>query len=143
MEQMEAIDQAWLSLSRISFRWAAFFSFRLSRPSLQRLFLILNPLLVAGCATATVTPSLQPTGALPPPEMVWVYDFTITPNEVDLDSGQTNLSILILLQTDPSVLQSASRKSSIPRPFHRRPEPSGVLDVAKTNTVAQTVTPVR
>jgi hypothetical protein len=87
MELMEAIDQPWLSLSRISFRWAAFFSFRLSLPSLQRVLLRLSPLLVAGCATATVTPSLQPTGALPPPEMVWVYDFTITPNEVDLDSG--------------------------------------------------------
>jgi hypothetical protein len=86
-ELMEAIDQAWLSLSRISFRWAAFFSFQLSRPSFQRVLLRLSPLLVAGCATATVTPSLQPTGALPPPEMVWVYDFTVTPNEVDLDSG--------------------------------------------------------
>ena len=84
---METIEQAWPSLSRISFRWAAFFSFRLSYLSLQRVLLAMGLLLLGGCATATVTPSLQPTGTLPPPEVLWVYDFTVTPNEVDLDSG--------------------------------------------------------
>ena len=96
------IDQAWLSLSRISFRWAAFFSLRLSRPSLQRILLGWGLLLVAGCAAATVTPSLRPTGALPPPEVLWVYDFTVTPNEVDLDSGLGPQVARLIGQTIPA-----------------------------------------
>ena len=87
MELMETIKQAWLSVCHNWFRTTAVFSLQLSRRSLRRVLLRMGPFLLAGCATATVTPSLQPTGALPPPEMVWVYDFTITPNEVDLDSG--------------------------------------------------------
>jgi len=99
---MEAIDHAWLSLSRISFRWAAFFSLRLSRRSLLQILLRLSPLLVAGCATATVTPSLRPTGVLPPPEVVWVYDFTVTPSEVDLDSGLGPQVARLIGQTVPA-----------------------------------------
>ena len=87
VELMETIKQAWLSLSHVWFRRAAFFSLQLSRRSLRRAVLRLSPLLLAGCATATVTPALQPTGVLPPPELVWVYDFTVTADEIELDSG--------------------------------------------------------
>jgi len=87
VELMETIKQAWLSVSYDWFRTTAVFSWQLSSRSLQRALLRLSPLLLAGCATATVTPSLQPTGVLPPPELVWVYDFTVTPNEVELDGG--------------------------------------------------------
>lgn len=59
-------------------------------------------LLLAGCATATVTPSWQATKPLPRPEQVLVYDFTVLPGDTRLDSGLGPKLNRLINRTDQS-----------------------------------------
>ena len=88
MTPKRIIKQVCRTLSCVRTRAAALLSIRLVRgPWRQATVLRLIPLLLAGCATATVTPAWQPTGALPRPAFVLVYDFAVTPDEIELDRG--------------------------------------------------------
>ncbi len=87
MKLLKIIKQTYLPASCHRFRADAFLSLRLSRRKLQATMLRLSLLLLAGCAASTVTPSWQATGPLPPPDRVLVYDFAVTPDEVELDRG--------------------------------------------------------
>lgn len=49
--------------------------------------LLIIGLQVAGCGSATVTPTRRATGTLPKPDRVLVYDFAVTPDDVSLDRG--------------------------------------------------------
>ena len=59
-------------------------------------------LLLAGCAKAMVTPAWQPTGPLPRPDYVLVYDFAVTPDEVELDGGLGVNLIRLINETVPT-----------------------------------------
>jgi len=88
MKLMEIVWQVWLSARCDWFRAVAVLSSGLScRAPGRAIVLRLSPLLLAGCATATVTPAWQTTGPLPQPDYVWVYDFAVMPDEVELDSA--------------------------------------------------------
>ncbi|HEU4345351.1 MAG TPA: DUF4410 domain-containing protein [Candidatus Binatia bacterium] len=45
----------------------------------------LTALLLAACGTTTVTPMIRPTGGLPRPDRVLVFDFAVTPQEAGLE----------------------------------------------------------
>jgi hypothetical protein len=51
--------------------------------------------LMAGCASTQVTSENQYLGFLPKPRLVVVYDFAVSPDEVELDSGVAKLDELI------------------------------------------------
>jgi hypothetical protein len=87
MKLVEIIGRAWLCVSD-RLRATALLSARLSRHALRPATMLrLIPLLLAGCATATVTSAWELVRALPRPDRVLVYDFVITPHEVELDRG--------------------------------------------------------
>jgi hypothetical protein len=51
------------------------------------LFMAGAMLLLSGCATTSVTPTFPASRGLPQPDRVIVYDFAVTPEDIDLDPG--------------------------------------------------------
>lgn len=50
-------------------------------------------IVTAGCASATVTPTVRASDALPRPDMIVVYDFAVTYTEISLDRGEMATSV--------------------------------------------------
>ncbi len=62
---------------------------RLANGAGRRSLWLASMLLVFGCGPSTVTPTQYPLGQFPKPDRILVYDFAVTPADVDLDRGVT------------------------------------------------------
>jgi hypothetical protein len=69
----------------------------------------LSALLLAGCVRTTLTPAAQPTAPLPAPGHVLVYDFVVTPDEINPDAA---VAIDAKRETQAFQWVSASKRSS-------------------------------
>jgi len=63
---------------------------------------LMAALLLAGCATATLTVARQENAPLPRPDRVLVHDFTVTPDDIQLDRGLGPMAARFINGTDPS-----------------------------------------
>jgi len=64
-------------------------------------------LLIVGCGPASVQRVSGPTGQLPRPDRILVYDFAVTPDEVRLDSGVGSQLGQLFGSTDPGTSRTA------------------------------------
>src|SRR5262249_47424459 len=64
-------------------------------------------LLIVGCGPASVQRVSGPTGQLPRPDRILVYDFAVTPDEVRLDSGIGTQLGQFFGSTDPRTSRTA------------------------------------
>src|SRR5262245_27185251 len=64
-------------------------------------------LLIVGCGPASVQRVSGPTGQLPRPDRILVYDFAVTPDEVRLDSGVGSQLVQLFGSTDPGTSRTA------------------------------------